>query len=70
MENKKEQIKNLTCKMAMNRLLIFEIEKENKCRDETKMIMEMKIKTQVKAERNKGKKSELQKIRNKECNKM
>ena len=29
----------------MNRLLNFEVEKENRYRDETNMIMEMKIKT-------------------------
>ena len=56
--------------MTMKSLLIFEVEKENRYTDETNMIMEMKIKTKTKAERNKGKKSELQKIRNKECNKM
>ena len=45
MENKKEQIKNLKCKMAMNRLLNFEFEKEN--------IMEMKMKTKIKSENKK-----------------
>ena len=45
----------------MNRLLNFEVEKENKYRDETNMIMEMKIKTKIKAERNKGEKASFRK---------
>ena len=51
--------------MAMKRLLNFEVEKENKYRDETNMIMEMKIKTKVKAERNKGKKATFRKLETK-----
>ena len=51
--------------MAMNRLLNFEFEKENKCRDETNMIMEMKIKTKVKAEINNGKKATFRKLESK-----
>ena len=51
--------------MAMNRLLNFEVEKENKYRDETNMIMEMKIKTKVKAEINNGKKATFRKLESK-----
>ena len=51
--------------MAMKRLLNFEVEKENKYRDETNMIMEMEIKTKVKAERNKGKKATFRKLETK-----
>ena len=49
----------------MKTLLNFEFEKGNRCRDETKMIMEMKIKTKVKAERNKGKKATFRKLETK-----
>ena len=51
--------------MTMKSLLIFEVEKENRYTDETKMIMEMKIKTKVKAEINNGKKATFRKLETK-----
>ena len=49
----------------MKSLLIFEVEKENRYTDETNMIMEMKIKTKIKAEINNGKKATFRKLETK-----
>ena len=59
MENKKRIYQKFDMNNGNEYATKFLIKKENRCRDETNMIMEMKIKTKIK-----------QKRRKKECNKM